>query len=235
MSRLSEEDISNTDAYKNTRLRLDDVVTRLNHLEAVNSGLQKEIEVLQAERTAYKETIESEANVSMGQINEKLTNNDIQLARIRTERDNANFNRESTRIALEKQISSMKEVKDLAGARQSRIDALEAEVQRLHLALGQEKPPPDEEIASMEREKLIETSLKLKREYDILMGECTAMETAYKRMHELSVSKIMTLDEFNAKFDKVNQEVRNSQRLQKRMFIDFTVTETQNRSQMGSS
>ncbi|KAF3938600.1 hypothetical protein ABW19_dt0200880 [Dactylella cylindrospora] len=208
LGRLSEEDIVNCDTYKNVRLRLEDVVARVNHLEALNSTLSKENENLQAERTSFRKTITDEQSLALGEANTHVAKCEADLARIRAYRDQLVAEIHTLKAAAEKVVSTDRSelLKKLVESQQEKIASLEGEVQRLRLEAGQEPVPDSEEIANLSPEELMDGMKKLHASHKILETEFKAIESAWKKAHDVSKVKFDELVTLNQTIIKLKQE-----------------------------
>lgn len=186
---------------------MDDLVTRYNHIEALNNNLKQETEKLAAERASYKDMLDREQEAAQNEMNAQIAKNDADLARIRAVRDEAVQDGTMRKIAADKHLSTLDEINELAAARKSRIDALETEVSRLRHQLSEEKAVPDAEVSALNHDELLEKYSGLQRAYKILEEELPNLESAWKKTHELASNKVINLQESSAKMEKLVQEV----------------------------
>ncbi|KAJ6264891.1 E3 ubiquitin-protein ligase [Drechslerella dactyloides] len=215
ITRLSEEDIVNCDTYKNTRLRLEDVIAKLNHLEAHNTTLSRENETLQAERTAFQNKVKEEESIAIEAANTQAQKYEADLARVRAHRDQLHAELHTTRIASEKSPPNhADEMKILVESQLEKIASLEGEVQRLRIEAGQSPLPPNEDIANLSHQELIEGMTKLQSSHSILENEFKAIETAWKKAHDLSKAKFDDLRTLQETIVKLKQDkIRNEQKV----------------------
>jgi E3 ubiquitin-protein ligase BRE1 len=204
---LSEEDVTSCDVYRNLKLKLEDIVARYNHIEAMNKSLREETAKLQAERKTYKDTLENEHQVLLMELQSQLTRAEHDVARIRTARDQFQEELIQRKNGEEPSLYSSKEIKDLAEVRQTRIESLEAEIARLRIQLEEGKVAVSEDVRSLSHEQLAEKYEKLDRAFKDLSQELAPLETAYKRAHELSTRKVMGLADRDEKIAKLSAEV----------------------------
>jgi E3 ubiquitin-protein ligase BRE1 len=84
---LSDEDYAKTDLYKLLKSQHEDVIKRVNDLEATNTQLREEAQKLQAERTSYRNNMEEESQTNTTDLESQLARAESDLARIRNARD----------------------------------------------------------------------------------------------------------------------------------------------------
>ncbi|KAF3925939.1 hypothetical protein ABW20_dc0106091 [Dactylellina cionopaga] len=216
LGRLSEEDIVNCETYKNARLRLEDVVTKLNHIEALNGNLSRENESLHAERTAYKKSVEAEQSVALVEANAHIVKSESDLARIRAFRDQLHAELHTQRIAAEKMVVAdySEELRKLVESQKEKIASLEGEVQRLRLEAGQEPIQAAEDIVKLSHQELIDGMTKLRASHNILEHEFKSIESAYKKAHDVGKAKFDDLRTFQDTITRMKQDkIRNEQKV----------------------
>lgn len=198
--------MASCDVFKNLKLKLEDIVSRYNHIEALNKSLREETAKLQAERNTYKDTVENEHQHLLMELQSQLTRAEHDVARIRIARDE--YQQElNRRNEAEPLPNSIKEVKDLAEVRQTRIESLEAEVARLRAQLEEGQVAVTDEIRNLSHEELAVKYEKLDRAFKDLSQELAPLETAYKRAHELSTRRVAATAEKDDKIQKISAEV----------------------------
>jgi E3 ubiquitin-protein ligase BRE1 len=87
LSNLTDDDYAKTDLFKNFKSQHEEVIKRINHLEATNIQLREEAERLQAERTLFQTQLENETEVTTGDLESQLQRLESDLTRIRSARD----------------------------------------------------------------------------------------------------------------------------------------------------
>ena len=200
LSNLTEDDYARTELFKQIRAQHEDVIRRVNHLEQTNKELQEESKKYQAERTAYRTQIENEQETTNAELEGQLQRVEADLTRIRSARDELNAE-VSIRKATQDQDSTVGEhLKELIGAREDRIAALELEVERLRSRVEEQASPltPSPEIDSTDLEQLKRKYEHLQREFESINKELPALQGAYKRVQALTTKKVMdfsTLEE----------------------------------------
>lgn len=204
--RLSEEDIASCDAYKNLKVKLEDLATRYNHIEALNKELSERSEKLEAERTIYKDTILAEQQVVISDMQLQLSKTEQDLARVRAGRDELIQDQTQRKSREDQRLAAVKELNELAETRGSRIASLELEVERLRLQLDAETPPIDPSFANMGLEELRQKHEQLDKAYKVLSQELPSLEQAFKKAHEQSTRKLTSIQENEDRMKRLQAE-----------------------------
>jgi E3 ubiquitin-protein ligase BRE1 len=193
LTNLSEDDYARTDLFKNFKAQHEEVIKRINHLEATNIQLREEAEKLQAERTAYRTQIKNEAETLTGEIESQLERVDADLTRIRSARDELLADLSMRKASQEQERVAINHMKELVGAKDDRITSLELEVQRLRSQLGEQscEPTPKPEIQDLDVEELRRKYIALEQSFASVNNELPAMEKAYKRSMAVSSKKVL--------------------------------------------
>ncbi|KAK6506824.1 hypothetical protein TWF481_005284 [Arthrobotrys musiformis] len=214
LGRLSEEDIQHCETYRNVKIRLDDVVAKLNHLEAQHMSTLRDNETLQAERTAFKKLVSDEQSNAIGEAHTQLAKCESDLARIRAFRDQLHGDIHGLKIAADRTgvTDRSEELRKLVESQVQKIASLEGEVQRLRLEAGNDSPlPAPEDIAGLSHEELISGMTKLRASHNILENEFKSIEEAWRSAHDVSKAKfdeLKSLQEMvvRMKQDKIKSE-----------------------------
>jgi E3 ubiquitin-protein ligase BRE1 len=204
--RLSEDDIASCDAYKNLKVRLEDIAARYNHIEALNKELTEKIEGLESERSAFKEKILDEQKGILNEMQTQLTKTESDLARIRGARDDLLQDQTLRKAKEESKFSASKEVSELSEARASRILSLELEVERLQEELDSGTQPKDPCVSDLDFGQLKQKYEQLNKAYKVLAQELPGLEQAFKKAHELSSKKVAYLQETEEKLKRLQAE-----------------------------
>lgn len=186
---LTDEDFIRTDVFKQFKNQNEDLIKRINTLEATNKQLREEAEKLQAERSAFRSQLEADANQVTQELEAEIMSRDQDLARVRSARDELLAENTQSKARLEQERGSMEQIKDLASAKDDRITALELELSRLTSSVEQEKFNPDDENLTVDELRL--KYRKLQQDFDSINLELPAIEKAYKKMKELAHRKAM--------------------------------------------
>lgn len=201
---MTDDDYAQTDLFKQLRSQYDDVVKRINHLEATNIQLREEAEKFRSERTAYRTQIEDEARSSIAEKDNQLVRAETDLARIRNIRDELLADISTRKAVQDQEKTSVIKLQELADARESRIAALESEAERLRVQKdGSESSPAVEDMAL---EDLRTKHAGLQRQYAMLNTELTSMQTAYKKFSSLASQKVMDFSALEEKVARLTAE-----------------------------
>ncbi|KMU77140.1 LOW QUALITY PROTEIN: E3 ubiquitin-protein ligase BRE1 [Coccidioides immitis RMSCC 3703] len=214
LSKLSDEDYSQTDLFKQLKSQHEDVIKRVNHLEATNVQLREEAKKLQTERTAYQVQIENEVQASLGEKEAYLSKVESDLARIRNARDELLADQQMRKAAQEQEKFSLIQMKELLEAREARITSLESEVERLHLQIDGVKDvrSATTELSMDELRAKYET---LDKQYELLNTELSSMQAAFKRTSKLASQKIT---EFANLEDKIQRLIAEKSKADQKYF-----------------
>ena len=199
-SHLSDDDYARSDLFKYLKSQHEDVIKRINDLEAINVQLREEAAKLQAERTAYRIQLETESQAAVSEKDAQLARAESDLARIRTARDELSADIQMRKVSQDQDRASSNQTKQLAAAREDRIKALESEAERLRVHAGQLDclAISDEGLAQLPIDELRTKYSNLNRQYAMLGQELSSMGTAYKRASAQASQKIndtVTLEE----------------------------------------
>ncbi|KAI9881338.1 MAG: E3 ubiquitin-protein ligase bre1 [Pleopsidium flavum] len=202
LSRLSDDDYSRTDLFKHLKSQHEDVIKRINNLEATNVQLREEAEKMQAERTASRVQLESESQTAIAEKELQLARAESDLARIRTGRDELIADLSIRKASQDQDKTASDQIKELAAAREDRIKALESETERLRIQLDQAEitglSRPD--LDQLSADELRSKYQALEQQYSMLSNELPSMGTAWKKASALASQKVA---EFAALEEKV--------------------------------
>lgn len=203
-SKLTDDDYAHTDLFKQLRSQHDDVVKRINHLEATNVQLREEAEKYRSERVAYKIQIDEEAQGTIAEKEAQLVRAETDLARIRNARDELLADQQMRKAAQDQEKTTGIKLQELADAREARITALESEVERLRLQVEGSKPADN--VGDMPLEELRGKYTSLERQYAMLNTELTSMQTAYKKFSTLASQKVTDFGALEEKVARLTAE-----------------------------
>jgi len=195
LSRLTDDDYAKTDLFKTLKSQHEDVIKRINNLEATNVQLREEAQKLQAERTAYRIQMDDESRAVISETESQLARAEADLTRIRNSRDELLADIAIRKASQEEHKASIDQIKELASARESRIAALESEVERLRLQLAEQTVSEDHqtELENMSSEQLRSKISSLESQYKLLSNELPSMEAAWKKAQSVASKKIAEL------------------------------------------
>lgn len=189
------------------KVKLDDLATRFNHIEALNRDLAERSEKLEAERTVFKDTILVEQQTVISDMQQQLTKTEQDLARVRAARDDLIQDQTQRKTREDQKLVAAKEVGELAETRGARVASLEMEVERLRRQLDTETPPIDPTFADMGFEELRQKHEQLEKAYKVLAQELPSLEQAFKKAHEQSTRKVASIQENEDKMKRLQAEV----------------------------
>lgn len=198
---MTDDDYANTDLFKLLRSQHEDVIKRINHLEATNVQLRQEAEKLHAERTSFRNQLESETQSAITEKETQLLRAESDLARIRNARDELLADQQMRKAAQEQELAAHLKIQELASAREAQIKALESEVDRLRVTVEavRAEEPKFEDIPI---EDLRTKYQALDRQYTMLNTELSSMQTVCKKYSGLAAQKVA---EFAALEEKVHR------------------------------
>ncbi|KAK0124646.1 E3 ubiquitin-protein ligase bre1, variant 2 [Cadophora gregata] len=207
-SNLTEDDYARTDLFKQFRAQHEDVIRRINHLEATNIQLREDAEKHQAERTAFRTQVEGESEITTCELESQLQRVETDLTRIRATRDELLADQSIRKASQDSDRPSNTHFKDLVAGRDERITALECEIERLKASINEQscELTPRPEIDSLDLEQLRRKYETLERQFDAINKELPAMQNAYTKVQALSTKKVIDLSILEEKIQIVNAE-----------------------------
>ncbi|KAG9247846.1 BRE1 E3 ubiquitin ligase-domain-containing protein [Calycina marina] len=193
LSSLNEDDYAKTELFKQFRIQHEDVIRRINHLEATNIQLRQDAEKFQAERTTYRLQVESENEILTGELEGQLQRVEADLSRIRSARDELSAELSMRKASTDQDHTAHQHIQELVGAKDDRIAAAEMELERLKTQIEQLSPEPLQrpEIDALNLSDLRNAYEALKREFESINKELPALQSAYKRVQALATKKVM--------------------------------------------
>lgn len=201
---MTDDDYAHTDLFKQLRSQYDDVVKRVNNLEATNIKLREEAEKYRAERTAYRTQVDDETQTTIREKESQLVRAEADLARIRNARDELLAEQQIRKSTEGQEKTSSAKLQELADAREERIKALESETERLR---SQIEGPNGEEIADdVPLEELRSKHANLERQYAMLNTELTSMQSAYVKFSKLATQKVLDFGALEEKITRLTAE-----------------------------
>lgn len=193
LTNLTDDDYARTELFKNFKSQHEEVIKRINHLEATNIQLREEAEKLQAERTAYRTQLQDEAETVTGEIESQLQRLDSDLTRVRSTRDELLADQTMRKASQDQERIAIDQMKDLVGAKEDRITCLESEVHRLKSLVEDSscEPTPRPEIDGLDITELRRKYVALEQSFASVNNELPAMEKAYRRAVATASKKVM--------------------------------------------
>ncbi len=204
---LTEDDYARTELFRQFRVQHEDVIRRINHLEATNIQLREEAEKYAAERTAYRAQVENEQEAITSELESQLQRVEADLTRIRSARDELLADLSMRKASQDQERSSHDHLKELIAGKDDRITALEQELQRLKSsndATCELTPRP--EIDSLDLDQLRAQYEILHRQFEAINKELPAMQNAYTKMQGLATKKVMDLSALEEKVQILSAE-----------------------------
>ncbi|KAI9830985.1 MAG: E3 ubiquitin-protein ligase bre1 [Phylliscum demangeonii] len=208
MTNLSDEDFARSELFRHMKSQHEDVITRINHLEATNVRLREEASALQAERAAYRAKVEDEAEAPVAELQQRLARAEADLARVRAARDEMGADLTMRKAAHGREQSTYDQLKELVAAKDDRIKTLESEIERVKLEAGHTTVEPAEaaELSQHNLEELVGKYKKLEREYVLLSKEFPSMEASFRRTSAVASKKVADAAALDDKMARLQAE-----------------------------
>ncbi|KAJ4311671.1 E3 ubiquitin-protein ligase bre1 [Neodidymelliopsis sp. IMI 364377] len=204
---LSDDDYAKTDLFKALKTQHEDVIKRINNLEATNIQLREEAQKYQAERTAYRIKVDDESRSSLAESESAVSQAEANLARIRNARDELVAKNHILETSHKDSEASNGQVKELVGACESRIAALESECERLRLQIAERQPEGEPmETDELTPEQLRSKISNLENQLKLLSGELPSMEAAWKKAQAIAGKKIADLAAWEDNIARANAD-----------------------------
>lgn len=182
----TDEDFVRTDVFKQFKGQNEDLIRRINMLEATNKQLREEAEKLQAERSAFRTKLEEDSNQTVKELEAEVTSRDQDLARVRSARDEILAENTQRKASMDQEKASFQQLKELVDAKDDRITSLESEVARLKPDV---EAPAD--VSQLSEEEVRSKYAKLEADFKAINNELPAIEKAYKKMKDLAQKKVL--------------------------------------------
>lgn len=220
----TDEDFIRTDVFKQFKAQNEDLIKRINNLEATNKQLREEAEKLQAERTSYKTQLEADANQVTQELEADIMTRDQDLARVRSARDEILAENTQRKASMEQEKTSMGHVKDLISAKDDRIAALESRLSRLEPAKDQEMTNTDD-LTDVSEDDLRQRYKKLQQDFQSINQELPSIEKAYKKMKDQAQKRVL---DFVAMEEKVSLLIAEKSKADQKYFAARKDADTRN-------
>ena len=208
LSHLTDDDYARTDLFKHLKSQHEDVIRRINNLEATNVELRQEAMKLQEERTAYQIRLDTESQAAITQREDLVNKAENDLARIRAARDELHADIQTRKAAQDQEKASINQIKQLTAAKDDRIKALESEMQRRWMdsdqANGSVTDQADNEHITSEELRIRYRNLE--RQYAMLNDELSSMGTAFKKASTAASQKTNHLSNLEEKLSRLTAE-----------------------------
>lgn len=194
-SHNSDEDFAHTELFKLAKKQLEDLVNRVNNLEAINAELRKDAKRLQSERAAYRTEVDAELHASNTEKDLQLSKAESDLARIRAARDELHADLQMKKQTQDQDKASAEQIKQMAAAKEERIGALESEIERL----GGVQGDASSSIMDLPLEELQTKYANLEKQYSMMNTELASMSNAYRKLSSTVSSKATNLGDLEDK------------------------------------
>ena len=235
LSGLSDDDYAHTDLFKHIKSQHEDLIRRLNDLQAAHDHIREEAEKLRVERTSYKIQLEAESQQAVNEKDQQLARAESDLARIRTARDELHAELAIRKAGQDQERSSFKQFKQLLAAREERIKTLESETERLRIQLGQSPAAATADLDELSKEELKLKCANVNQQNAMLNQELRSMGTAFQKANAIAVQKISesvnveeTTKRLNAEKEKANQKYFATMKLMEAKTIECRTLRAQN-------
>ncbi|KAK4239874.1 BRE1 E3 ubiquitin ligase-domain-containing protein [Achaetomium macrosporum] len=195
---VTDEEYARTEVFKQFKAQNEDMIKRINHLEATNKVLREEAEKLRGERTEWKSKLETEAQVVTLELEDQLQQKDQDLTRIRSARDELLAEVAMRKASQEQEKQAVTHMKELVDAQRDRIAELESELERLRPSEDASMTDPRPDLEALSVEELRQRYLKLEKDFEAINKELPLLEKSYKKSMGLAHGKVMdfqTLEE----------------------------------------
>ena len=208
LTNLSDDDYSRSDLFKHLKAQHEDVIKRINDLEATNLKLREEAEKLQAERAAYRFQVEQETQMSVAEKESQLAQAENDLARIRTARDELLADLAMRKASHSQDRASVEQIKELSSAQEERIKVLDSEIARLNMPSGQANgvPSPQPSVEDASTDELHSKYSTLEKQYAMLKTELQSMEKVYQKTSAVATQKVNHLSALEEKTLRLGAE-----------------------------
>ncbi|OAA54117.1 histone ubiquitinationc protein [Niveomyces insectorum RCEF 264] len=203
---VTEEDYARTDLFKQFKSQNEDLIKRVNHLEAANNQLREEIEKLQADRSSFRAKLEAEAQAVTGDLEDQLQAKEQDLTRVRAARDELLADVQIRKASQDQERTAFEHLKELVNAKEDRIAALESELERLRPSDGTDKTTPTDDLKALSPEELLDKFTKLERDFVLIQNEMPSVEKAYKRAIGLAQKKVMDFTALEGRVEMLTLE-----------------------------
>ncbi|OLL25106.1 E3 ubiquitin-protein ligase BRE1 [Neolecta irregularis DAH-3] len=174
----------------------------LNHQ---NQALADTLLQISNDNDAFKHKLLAEQNTALDEMNAQLSRTSADLTRIRSMRDELVSELAMRKAAADADLQAAAQISQLSDARLSRIHALELELDR-----WKSNPPVQisQSLQEMSQDELLQKVARLEKQNASLATELPALESAFNKAHQLSISKLLDLSDSHLKIKKAQTEAR---------------------------
>lgn len=215
LDNLSDEDYAQTQLFKTLKSQHEDVVKRINDLEARNIQYREEVQKLTGERSAYRNQVDEECRAKLEEAEAAVAKVDLDVQRIRSERDLIHQQKAIIEGNQTKHDIAMKQLQDLQLATEKQNEALQLEVDRLKLALSghPSRALESTDVTDLSDEALRAEVSKLRTERTALNIELESMQAAvqkFKATATKKVSEVLAMDQEIARLKEAKYRLDSS-------------------------
>ncbi|SPQ22857.1 ff96bd12-e653-4ba3-9f67-4f6ce5d688eb [Thermothielavioides terrestris] len=197
---VTDEEYARTELFKQFKAQNEDLIKRINHLEATNKQLREEAEKLRGERTEWKAKLEMEAQAVTLELEDQIQQKDQDLTRIRSARDELLAEVAMRKASQEQEKTALTHMKELVDAQVDRIAELESELERLRPSENATMTDARPDLEALTVEELRQRFVKLEKDFEAINKELPLLERSYKKSMGLAHKKVM---DFHALEDRV--------------------------------
>ncbi|KAF1986025.1 hypothetical protein K402DRAFT_97633 [Aulographum hederae CBS 113979] len=192
LASLSDEDYSKSSLFKLIKSHYESSVKRVNDLEASNVQIREENQKLQAERLGYRNTLDEEWRHITTETEVQLSKTEMDLTRIRAQRDELSAAFQIKEKTQADNKASVDKMKQLVSSQESRMTALQAEVDRMKVHTGETVLPIPEETA-IGIDEMRKSYNSLEKKYTLLEAQSSALEEAWTSSYAQAKAKLEEL------------------------------------------
>ncbi|KAK4249880.1 BRE1 E3 ubiquitin ligase-domain-containing protein [Corynascus novoguineensis] len=188
---VTDEEYARTELFKQFKGQNEDLIKRINHLEATNKQLREEAEKLRGERTEWKTKLENEAQVTTLELEDQLQQKDQDLTRIRSARDELMAEVAMRKASQDQEKTALTQIKELSEAQADRIAELESELERLRPSEHAAMTDPRPDLEALPVEELRQRYVKLEKDFEAINKELPLLEKSYRKSMALAHKKVI--------------------------------------------
>lgn len=204
---LSDDDYAETSLFKSIRSQFEDVIKRVNDLEATNIQLREEAQKLQQERTSYRLQVDEEIRGQTSETEAGIARCEYDLARIRTSRDELVAEISVRKAAEDNRRTAADQARELAEARDQKIKSLESELGRARLQLGEvASEAAADDLDNLDADGLRAKLRDLQQQHTLLSQELPSIEDAWRKAQALASKKVADAAEIEDKVARLSAE-----------------------------
>jgi E3 ubiquitin-protein ligase BRE1 len=208
LSRISDEDVAKSEVFKLLKSQHEDVINRINHLEASNAVLREEAGKFESERTSLRVQLEAESKSAIDELESSLGKCEADLSRLRATRDELAASNTVMKACQDQERIALEQVQELVAAGEQRISALESEIERLKIRNGESASENsiNSDIDGLDLDELKLKYKSLENEYAMLKAELMSMQGAYKKAQSLATKKVINFTVLEEKVQRLQAE-----------------------------